>query len=95
MAEFILEIGLEEMPAAYINGAVSDLKKNAEALFKKERLNYEAMNCYSTPRRLVLLVEKLAECQEDLSEELKGPSVKAAYKDGAIAKPLEGFLRAN
>ena len=41
MAEFILEIGLEEMPAAYINGAVSDLKKNAEALFKKERLNYE------------------------------------------------------
>lgn len=95
MAEFILEIGLEEMPAAYINGAVSDLKKNAEALFKKERLNYDAMNCYSTPRRLVLLVENLADLQEDLSEELKGPSVKAAYKDGAMAKPLEGFLRAN
>ena len=58
MAEFILEIGLEEMPAAYINGAVSDLKKNAEALFKKERLNYDAMNCYSTPRRLVLFSRK-------------------------------------
>ena len=95
MAEFILEIGLEEMPAAYINGAVSDLKKNAETMFAKERLNYDKLSVLSTPRRLVLYVENLAEIQEDLSEEIKGPSVKAAYKDGAVAKPLEGFLRAN
>lgn len=95
MAEYLLEIGMEEMPAAYMNGAVRDLKKNAQALFEKERLTYESLETYATPRRLVLDVKGLAELQEDLSEEVKGPSVKAAYKDGAIAKPLEGFLRAN
>ena len=35
MAEYLLEIGMEEMPAAYMNGAVSDLKKNAQALFRR------------------------------------------------------------
>ncbi|MEE0435039.1 MAG: glycine--tRNA ligase subunit beta [Peptococcaceae bacterium] len=95
MAEYLLEIGMEEMPAAYMNGAVSDLKKNAETLFAKERLRYEKLATYTTPRRLVLSVQGLAERQDDLSEEVKGPSMKAAYKDGAIAKPLEGFLRAN
>ena len=95
MAEYLLEIGLEEMPAAYMNGAVSDLKKNAQALFEKERLTYDVLETFATPRRLVLFVRGLADKQKDLSEEVKGPSVKAAYKDGVIAKPLEGFLRAN
>lgn len=95
MAEYLLEIGMEEMPAAYMNGAVSDLKKNAQALFETVRLTYDSLETYATPRRLVLDVKGLADLQEDLSEEVKGPSVKAAYKDGQIAKPLEGFLRAN
>lgn len=95
MAEYLLEIGMEEMPAAYMNGAVSDLKKNAQALFDKERLRYDALDTYATPRRLVLVVKGLKDVQEDLSEEVKGPSMKAAYKDGVMAKPLEGFLRAN
>lgn len=95
MADYLLEIGLEEMPAAYMNGAVSDLKQNAKALFDKERLVYDSIESYATPRRLVLMVNGLADVQEDLSEEVKGPSLKAAYKDGEMAKPLEGFLRAN
>ena len=95
MADYILEIGVEEMPAAYIDGAVSDLKKNAEELFAKNRLSYDSVASYSSPRRLVLAVNGLKELQEDLSEEVKGPSVKVADKDGAVAKPLEGFLRAN
>lgn len=95
MADYILEIGVEEMPAAYIDGAVSDLKKNAQELFAKNRLSYGEIATYSTPRRLVLAVNDLKDVQEDLSEEVKGPSVKAAYKDGTMAKPLEGFLRAN
>ena len=78
-----------------MNGAVSDLKKNAQALFETVRLTYDSLETYATPRRLVLDVKGLADLQEDLSEEVKGPSVKAAYKDGQIAKPLEGFLRAN
>ena len=80
MAEYLLEIGMEEMPAAYMNGAVSDLKKNAQALFETVRLTYDSLETYATPRRLVLDVKGLADLQEDLSEEVKGPSVKAAYK---------------
>ena len=44
MADYILEIGVEEMPAAYIDGAVSDLKKNAEELFAKNRLSYDSVS---------------------------------------------------
>ena len=43
MAEYLLEIGMEEMPAAYMNGAVSDLKKNAQALFETVRLTYDSL----------------------------------------------------
>lgn len=95
MADYLLEIGLEELPAAYMNGAISDLKKHAQTLFDKERLEYDHVETYATPRRLVLMVNGIADVQKDLSEEVKGPSLKVAYKDGKMAKPLEGFLRAN
>lgn len=83
MAEYLLEIGMEEMPAAYMNGAVSDLKKNAQALFETVRLTYDSLETYATPRRLVLDVKGLADLQEDLSEEVKGPSVKARLQGRA------------
>lgn len=95
MAEYLLEIGLEEMPAGPIPNVVKTLKENAITIFKDERLKFETIDCYATPRRIVLQVIGLDERQEDLIEEIKGPSVKAAYQDGKIAKPLLGFLKAN
>lgn len=95
MAEYLLEIGLEEMPANVIPNTIDELKVNAAKLLEDNRLSYESIKTYATPRRLVLCVEGLADKQQALSEEVKGPSLKAAYKDGAAAGPLLGFLRSN
>ncbi len=95
MAEYLLEIGLEEMPAGPIPNVIKELEHNTKALLERERIQYGDIKCYATPRRLVLMISKLNEMQDDLLEEVKGPSLKAAYKDGEIAKPLLGFLKAN
>jgi glycyl-tRNA synthetase beta chain len=95
MAQYLLEIGIEEMPANIIPNTVKELKDDAAKLFKENRLDCQGIRTYATPRRLVLCIDEVPDKQEDLSEEVKGPAVKAAYKDGAAAKPLLGFLRSN
>ena len=48
---------------------------------------------YGTPRRLVLVVDEVADMQEDLDELNIGPSRERAYKDGELSKAGEGFLK--
>jgi len=59
----IFEIGTEEMPAASMERFREDYFKTAAAIFENNNLEYETMNVYSTPRRLVLAVDGLAEKQ--------------------------------
>jgi len=92
--DFLLEIGMEEMPAKFAPGALDQMKNNAEKMLKDMRLAYKNIQVYVTPRRLSLLVGELAEKQEDISEEVKGPSQKAAYDaQGNPTKAVEGFAR--
>lgn len=95
MAKYLLEIGIEEMPANIIPNTVNELKEDAAKLLKEHRLDCKGIHSYATPRRLVLSIDDVPSMQANLSEEVKGPSVKAAYKDGAAAKPLLGFLHSN
>ena len=63
-------------------------------MLREARLSYDKIRGLGTPRRLTLLIDGLAERQEDLKEEVKGPSKKAAFDgDGNPTKALEGFLR--
>ena len=48
---------------------------------------------YATPRRLALLIRGLPNHQADREEEVKGPPVRAAFKDGQPTKAAEGFAR--
>lgn len=91
--DFLLEIGTEEIPAKFAPGALLQLQELAQKSFKELRLEYSSLKAYSTPRRLALLVEGLAEKQADLAAEVKGPAVKAAYQDGKPTKAAEGFAR--
>lgn len=94
MNKYLLEIGVEELPAKQIDNALAQLKVNTENLLKEERINFENIKTYATPRRLVLLVEGLAEKQEDLELKIKGPTKRIAYDaDGNPTKALEGFMR--
>lgn len=90
----LFEIGVEEIPARFMAKSIADLEKGAAAMLREARLSYDKIRGLGTPRRLTLLIDGLAERQEDLKEEVKGPSKKAAFDgDGNPTKALEGFLR--
>ena len=93
--ELLFEIGMEEIPARFLNQALEDLKNNFEKKLKNNRIKFDGVRTYGTPRRLVLVVDKVAEMQEDLDELNIGPSRERAYKDGALTKAGEGFLKAH
>ena len=90
-SDLLLEIGVEELPASFVDGALRALPE----LFKKKlgelRLSYGAIRALGTPRRLAVVVSGLAVAQPDLSEEVTGPPAKAAFKDGAPTKAAEAF----
>ena len=95
MAEFLFEIGLEEVPARMIGGAQAELEQRVVKMLERERLvgsGAEARS-FATPRRLAVWVKDVAERQEDLAEELIGPSVKVAYKDSLATPAAVAFAK--
>lgn len=94
MGNLLFEIGTEEIPAGYIEPAMAQLKENFSAKLKLANIGFGTMKAMATPRRLALIVEDLAERQEDISEELIGPSVKAGYdQEGKLTKAALGFAK--
>jgi glycyl-tRNA synthetase beta chain len=95
MADFLLEIGLDEVPARMIAGAEAELGRRVNDLLTRERLlaSGAKLTTYSTPRRLAVLVEGVQASQADTEEQLTGPSWKVAFKDGAPTKAAEAFAK--
>ena len=92
--DLLLEIGTEEIPAHAMPGMLKELGENAEKALKELRLAHGAIRTLGTPRRLALIVEGLAEKQEDVAEEKRGPSVQVAFDAlGKPTKAAEGFAR--
>ena len=102
MADFLLEIGLEEIPARMIDGAEEELCRRVGELLAREGLidahpsktgqgGAPNVKRYSTPRRLALVARGIREAQADSHEVLKGPSVQVAYKDGQPQTPATKF----
>src|SRR5580704_2031939 len=95
MADFLFEIGLEEVPARMIAGAQTELQQRVVKMLERERLvrsGAEAKS-FATPRRLAVWVKDVAARQEDVAEELVGPSVKIAYKDGVATPAALAFAK--
>ncbi|HLY42611.1 MAG TPA: glycine--tRNA ligase subunit beta, partial [Terracidiphilus sp.] len=95
MPDFLLEIGLEEVPARMIAGAEAELGRRVTELLTRERLlNADAkVSTFSTPRRLAVLAEGLLVAQADTEEQLVGPSWKIAFKDDAPTPAAQAFAR--
>jgi glycyl-tRNA synthetase beta chain len=93
--EFLFEIGLEEVPARMIAGAEKELRERVVAMLERERLVSAgvASKSFSTPRRLAVWVAEVAEQQADVSEEMAGPAVKIAYKDGVPTAAALAFAK--
>ncbi len=96
MAEFLFEIGLEEVPARMIAGAAGGVGSSAWWRCWSGsgwwRLGL-ASKSFSTPRRLAVLGGGCAARQEDVAEELMGPSVKIAFKDGVATPAAVAFAK--
>ena len=93
-ADFVFEIGTEELPAADQKMALEQLESLTTAMLEEVRLPYEKLHIYGTPRRLVVYVKGLAGRQADLSKIVKGPPAERAFdKDGSPTKAAIGFAR--
>lgn len=90
---YLLEIGVEELPSRLVGNALEQLKNNSIKLFKEERIGFEDIKIYSTPRRLIMMVEGIDEKQADLEEKAKGPAKRIAFdEEGNPTKALLGFM---
>lgn len=95
MADFLIEIGLDEIPARMIANAEAELSRRVLDLLTRERLLAEGgkVTTYSTPRRLAVLAEGVLAGQADSEEQMTGPSWKVAFKDGAPTPAAEAFAK--
>lgn len=92
--KYLLEIGVEELPARFIGNTLVQLESNIKNVLKEQRIAYESIKTYGTPRRLVLIIEGLADKQETMEERIKGPAKRIAYDEkGNPTKALQGFMR--
>jgi glycyl-tRNA synthetase beta chain len=87
MAEFLLELFSEEIPARMQSKAADDLKSVITNALVDAGLTYEGAQVHATPRRLVLSVEGLNAKAADTSEERKGPRIDAPQP------AIDGFLK--
>lgn len=94
MADFLLEIGTEEIPARMIDTAREELARRVADVLKRERLSENPqLEAFSTPRRLAVIARGIAAAQPDLEEQLTGPAVKVAFKDGEPTPAAHAFAK--
>src|SRR5271169_1175597 len=92
MADFLLEIGCEEIPARMIDGAAQELARRVGDLFRRHSLSHAQPQVLSTPRRLAVLIGT-AERQPVASVKQLGPSEKVAFSGGRPTKAAEAFAQ--
>jgi glycyl-tRNA synthetase beta chain len=92
MKNLLFEVLTEELPARFIRLGINSLAELTEKYLVDYRLKFKDIKTAGTPRRLVLFVEGLSEKQEDLEEEIIGPTTKVALDEkGNYTKAALGF----
>ncbi|MEC0255415.1 glycine--tRNA ligase subunit beta [Paenibacillus lautus] len=92
--DLLFEIGLEEVPARFLRAAMEQLQDKLVKWLETSRIGHGEVTAYATPRRLAVWVQNVADKQEDVSEEVKGPSRKIALDDsGQWSKAALGFAK--
>ena len=94
MPDFLLEIGTEEIPARMIAAAQEDLQRRVGDLLKRERLAASGkLAGFDTPRRLAVLASEIPNAQPDVTEQINGPAVSVAFKDGKPGPAAQAFAK--
>jgi len=94
MPDFLLEIGCEEIPARMIDAASLELRERVQKLLDRERLlPVGALAWLDSPRRLAVLATNIPSAQSDVIEQVTGPSVSVAFKDGQPTLAAHAFAK--
>ena len=94
MPDFLLEIGTEEIPARMIAAAQEELQRRVGDLLKRERLAASGkLTGFDTPRRLAVLASDIPNSQPDATEQVNGPAVSVAFKDGQPGPAAHAFAK--
>jgi len=93
---FVLEIGVEELPADDVDTAYQALSARVPTLLKELNLTHGDVRIFTTPRRIVVSVASLSPRQPDREDLVKGPPAdKALDKDGKPTQAGFGFAKKN
>src|SRR6202453_881325 len=93
MADFLLEIGCEEIPARMIEAASRELRERLHALLVRELEPAGVISHLDTPRRLAVLAPHMPTSQPDITEQVSGPSVQVAYANGQPTPAAHAFAK--
>jgi glycyl-tRNA synthetase beta chain len=85
--DFLVEIGTEELPPKALRSLMDAFAENLAAAVDEARLAHGEVHAYASPRRLAVLIEELADGQEDRSVTQKGPPVHVAFDDDGNPRP--------
>ena len=91
--ELLLEIGTEEIPAAFLPKALRDLEEIARGELAANRIRHGEIRTMGTPRRLFLTADGLAEQQEDQVIEKLGPAARVAFDEQGNPLPRRRRFR--
>ena len=91
---YLLEVGVEEMPAHVVTPSIQQLHERVAKYLKEQRITFDDIQEFATPRRMALLIHGLSDKQPDIDESVKGPAKKIAQdQDGNWTKAAIGFTR--
>ena len=96
MSKYLLEVGCEELPYKFIPSAIQQLTTSFEGFLNSNKVKFDDVKVYATPRRLAVIISGLDKESKDEEKVVKGPIKKVAYDDnGNLTKAGEGFCRKN
>ncbi|MEK6751220.1 MAG: glycine--tRNA ligase subunit beta, partial [Chloroflexota bacterium] len=95
-SSFLLEIGVEELPASDVDIAYAAVSTRVPTLLKELNLTHGDIRIFTTPRRIVVSIDSLSPNQPDREDLVKGPPADKAFdKDGKPTQAALGFARKN
>jgi len=92
----LIEVGVEEIPARFLNDTIEDFKNNFKNFLDKENILYKNIDHFATPRRLVIFIEDISPYQQNRIVKIKGPKRSIAFStNGEPTSALLGFMEKN
>lgn len=91
--DFVLEIGVEELPSTDVADAIAQVQKLLNQILSEAQLSFSSVDITGTPRRISAFVRDLQTRQKDEVKRVRGPPLRVALKDGKPTKAAAGFMR--